>query len=54
MKILIYGVGGIGSFIGSFLKKTNFDLTFIARGTRFQSLKSNGLSLSSSLGDLYS
>jgi len=54
MKILIYGVGGIGSFIGSFLKRTNFDLTFIARGMRFQSLKSNGLSLSSSLGDLYS
>ncbi len=51
MKILIFGVGGVGGFIGSHLQKTGFDITYIARGTRFQYLKNNGLKLKSQLGD---
>ena len=39
MKILIYGVGGVGGFIGSHLQKTGFDISYIARGTRFEFLK---------------
>ena len=50
MKILIYGVGGVGGFIGSHLQKTGFDISYIARGTRFEFLKKNGLELKSNLG----
>ena len=32
MKILIYGVGGIGGFIGAHLKKTNNEIFFISSG----------------------
>ena len=42
MKILIYGVGGIGGFLGSKLKDVTIDLTFIARGNRYDFLKKNG------------
>ena len=52
MKILVYGVGGIGGYIGALLKKTKLDITFICRGKRFDYLKSHGLSLQSLLGDL--
>ena len=48
MKILITGAGG---FIGSHLQKTRFDISYIARGTRFEFLKKNGLKLKSQLGD---
>ena len=51
MKILIYGVGGVGGFIGSNLQKTGFDISYIARGKRFEFLKKNGLKLKSHLGD---
>ena len=51
MKVLIYGVGGVGGFIGSHLQKTGFDISYIARGTRFEFLKKNGLKLKSQLGD---
>ena len=51
MKILIYGVGGVGGFIGSHLQKASFDISYIARGTRFEFLKKNGLKLKSQLGD---
>ena len=51
MKILIYGVGGIGGFIGSRLVDENINLTFMARGKRFDFLKKNGLILKSSQGN---
>ena len=49
MKILIFGVGGIGGFLGSKLKDETIDLTFIARGKRYDFLRKNGLILKSSL-----
>ncbi len=51
MKILIYGVGGVGGFIGSHLQKASFDISYIARGKRFEFLKKNGLNLKSQLGN---
>ena len=51
MKILVYGVGGIGGFIGSFLCKTKFATTFLSRGKTFLNLKKNGLKLESLLGN---
>ncbi len=50
MKILIYGVGGIGGFIGSYLKKTNNEIFFISRGETNNLLKKNGLKLQTVLG----
>ena len=51
MKVLIYGVGGIGGFLGSKLNDETIDLTFIARGKRYSFLKKNGLILKNSLGN---
>ena len=39
MNILVYGVGGVGGFIGSQILNSDFDVTFIARGERYKSLK---------------
>ena len=47
MKILIYGVGGIGGYLGSKLLETGNDIMFIARGERLKYLKKNGLEIRS-------
>ena len=52
MKILIYGVGGVGGFIGSFLQKTEYEIFYIARGKRYESLKNQGLILNSQIENL--
>ena len=52
MNILIYGVGGIGGFLGSRLADEKINLTFMARGKRFDFLKKNGLILKSSQGNI--
>ena len=52
MKILVYGVGGIGGFLGSYLEKLGIQLTFIARGKRLNHLKSKGLILESNLRNI--
>ena len=52
MKILIYGVGGIGGFIGAFLCKTEFEIDFLSRGKTFFNLKNHGLNLQSRLENL--
>ena len=54
MKILVIGVGGIGGFIGSYLVKNNYNVTFIAREKRLSYLKTNGLKLKSELGKIFS
>ena len=51
MKILVFGVGGVGGFIGAQILNTDFDISFVARGKRFVSLKENGLNLQSDLGN---
>ena len=49
MKVLIYGVGGVGGFIGSFLEKTDLEVSYIARGKRCEFLKNKGLILNSQI-----
>lgn len=51
MKVLIVGVGGVGGFLGSQLHNSEFDISYIARGGRFDFLKENGLKVISQLGD---
>ena len=52
MKVLIYGVGGVGGFIGSFLKKQNmkFHTLLGVKGMNF--LKNQGLILNSKVESL--
>lgn len=52
MKILIYGVGGVGGFIGSFLQKTEYEISYIARGKRYESLRDQGLVLNSQIENI--
>ena len=52
MKVLIYGAGGVGGFIGSFLEKTDFEISYVVRNKRFEFLKSNGLILRSKIENL--
>ena len=44
-KICLIGVGGVGGFFGGMLTKANLDITFVARGTHFEAIKKNGLTL---------
>ena len=39
-------------FIGSFLEKTGFEISYIARGSRYNALKTNGLVLNSRIENL--
>ena len=45
MKVLVIGSGGVGGYIASYLCKTNFNLTLLCRGKRFNFVKKNGLIL---------
>lgn len=43
MKILIYGAGVIGSIYSAKLYEAGIDITLLARGKRYESLKQNGV-----------
>ena len=53
MKILIYGVGGIGGFLGATLQNNEIDVSYIARGKRLKSLLKKGLVVKSKLGNKF-
>ena len=52
MKILIYGTGGIGGFIGTFLLKTNHEIFFLSRGKTLKKFEKNGIELISPIENL--
>lgn len=43
MKILVYGAGVIGSIYAAKLHEAEIDITLLARGKRYESLKQNGV-----------
>jgi 2-dehydropantoate 2-reductase len=45
MKILIYGAGAVGGFIGGILTAVGADVTLVARGAQYEALASKGLIL---------
>lgn len=51
MNILIYGIGGVGGFIGGKLAQTQHQVTFIARGDHLKAIQKNGLTIESITGD---
>lgn len=51
MKILIYGIGGVGGYFGGKLALTNHQVTMIARGKHLKAIKENGLEVKSITGN---
>jgi 2-dehydropantoate 2-reductase len=52
MRVAIMGSGSLGGIIGGRLAASGADVMFIARGAHLQALKTTGLKVISSLGDL--
>ena len=51
MKILIFGIGGVGGYFGGKLAQAGFNVTMIARGNHLEEIKENGLEVESINGD---
>jgi len=51
-RIAIYGSGAVGGYFGARLAAAGHDVTFIARGTHLEAIRSHGLRVSSPSGDL--
>ena len=51
LKIAVMGTGAIGGYYGGRLAAAGNDVTFIARGAQLEALRTNGLKVSSPLGD---
>ena len=51
MRVAIYGAGGVGGYFGARLVQSGVDVAFVARGAHLRSMRSDGLSLRSPLGD---
>ncbi len=52
MKMLVLGAGGIGGYVGGRLAAAGADVTFLVRPARGERLATDGLRISSPLGDL--
>ncbi len=52
MRIVVMGSGGVGGYFGARLAQAGNQVSFIARGKHLEALRSRGLTLKSSLGDL--
>ena len=53
MRIVILGSGGVGGYFGGRLAAAGSDVTFVARGAHLAALRSNGLKITSPLGNLH-
>ncbi|MBO2543222.1 2-dehydropantoate 2-reductase [Salegentibacter sp. BDJ18] len=51
MKILIFGIGGVGGYFGGKLAQAGYDVTMIARGKHLEAIKKNGLEVESINGN---
>ena len=51
MKIVVFGTGGVGGYLGGRLAQAGNDVTFIARGAHKESIQSGGLRVKSINGD---
>ena len=43
LKILVYGLGGVGGYIAAYLSQTQNEVTGVARGEHLQEIQRNGL-----------
>jgi 2-dehydropantoate 2-reductase len=53
MRIAIVGAGGVGGYFGGRLAATGADVTFLARGTQLEALRTRGLRIESPKGHLH-
>ncbi|MCB1195339.1 ketopantoate reductase family protein [bacterium] len=50
-KIIVFGAGAVGGFFGGLIaENTNHDVLFTARGTHYQAIKDNGLTIKTITG----
>ena len=47
MKVLVFGAGAVGGYIGAHLVENGLDVTFVARGIHLQNMIDKGLKNSS-------
>ena len=52
MKIVIMGSGGVGGYFGARLADAGEDVSFVARGSHLEAIKSKGLQGKSELGNI--
>ena len=52
MKIVIMGSGGVGGYFGARLADAGEDVSFVARGSHLEAIKSKGLQVKSELGNI--
>lgn len=45
MKILVYGAGAVGGYLGAILTAAGEDVTLVARGAQYDALSSRGILL---------
>lgn len=51
MKIVVYGIGGVGGYFGGKIAQTSNEVVFIARGEHLKKIRENGLKVKSIDGD---
>ena len=51
MRVLIYGAGAIGGYLGAILSSSGVDVTILARGATYDSIKSQGLVVDWAIGN---
>ncbi len=51
MRILVFGVGGVGGYFGGRLAQAGQDVVFVARGAQLRALREHGLTVESLKGD---
>jgi 2-dehydropantoate 2-reductase len=52
MRVAVFGTGGVGGYFGARLAAIGVDVVFIARGEHLQSIRTSGLRLESTMGDI--
>lgn len=53
MKIAVMGSGGVGGYFGARLAAAGNDVSFIARGAHLETIRADGLRVTSPFGDLH-
>lgn len=53
MRIAVFGAGGVGGYLGARLAEAGADVHLIARGRHLEALRTDGLTLHSTLGDAH-
>ncbi len=53
MRVVIWGAGGVGGYLGARLAQGGADVAFVARGKHLAAMRGHGLRIESPLGDMH-